>query len=277
MNRLHTLVLLGMMTLTADALAQASLAGTRLAASSATSARFSLGLSLDNGASYVTAATTSDNLRIIGAIQPETSQLNQNVDVFVVANLNGSYFMRNSSGSFVPWSGDVPSLVPFRTGVTLTGNTAVDFLTGKIPVVGTFSLFLGYKAADGVLTYTPAPHQITINAPPEPTPTVSPLQEAQDFFNSKIESPVIQSRCVTCHISGGLAASSGMTFLPTSDSRRFTNNFNSLRNALRTYGRTGLLSRSMGLSGHGGGAQFSSTNEQAYRDLDTFLQMAEKL
>ena len=282
MNRLQALVLTTMLMCAGDTFAQASLAGTRLAASTATSARFSLGLSLDSGASYVTGATTADSIRIIGSIQPEVVQLNQTADLYVVANLNGNFFMRNSSGAFVPWNGQVPSLVPFRTGVTLTNNTAVDFLTGKIPIVGTFSLFLGYKAADGVLTYTPAPHQITISAPvvtppPAPAPTVNPLQEAQDFFNSKIESQVIQSRCITCHLSGGLAASSGITYLPASDSRHFTNNFTVLRNAGKSYGRTGLLSRSMGLNGHQGGAQFSSTNEQAYKDLDTMLQMMEKL
>lgn len=282
MNRLQTLLLATMLIFAGDTFAQASLSATRLAASTTTSARFGLGLSLDNGISYVTSATTADSIRIIGSIQPEAVQLNQLADLYVVANLNGNFFMRNSSGGFVPWNGQVPSLVPFRTGVTLTTNTAVDFLTGKIPLVGTFSLFLGYKSADGVLTYTPAPHQITISAPvvipqPDPTPTVNPLQEAQSFFDSKIESQVIQSRCITCHLSGGLAAASGITYLPASDSRHFSNNFTVLRNAGKSYGRAGLLGRAMGLSGHQGGAQFSSTNEQAYKDLDTMLQMMEKL
>lgn len=265
--------------------AQTSLDGKRAAASTATTARFTLGLSKDGGTTFTSTAVTSDNIRLIGTVRPEAAQVGQTADIFVVANYNGQFFMRNSSGAFVPWNGQVASIVPYLTGRTLTANYEVDFLTGKIPYAGNFALFLGYKAADNVLTYTAAPAQITMTAPvvettppappppppPPPTPTVSALEQAQTFYNDKIEGPVIQNLCSSCHVSGQIAEPSGILY--TNDRSR---NFLILRSALSSYGRSGLLNRSMGI-GHTGGQVFISTSQQSYKDFDTFLQMAEKL
>ena len=102
MIRIPVLALLCMLALTnsvnAETTSPRGLAGTRLAGNSTTSSRFTLGLSLDGGSNYVVNATTADNLRIIGGIQPDAAQVGQAADIFVVANLAGSYFMRNSSG-----------------------------------------------------------------------------------------------------------------------------------------------------------------------------------
>lgn len=156
------LCLLGL--LTQGALGQAVLNGARVAASSSTTARFTLGMTQTNGANYVTNATTADNVRIIGNIQPETAQIGQQADFFVVARIGTSFYMRNSAGAFVPWNFSIPELVAFRSKQTLLANNEVDFITSRIPVAGTLQLFLGYKAADGVLTYTAIPHVITITA-----------------------------------------------------------------------------------------------------------------
>ncbi len=156
------LCLFGM--LTHSVMAQTTLNGTRVAANSATTARFTLGLTLNNGFSYVSTATTADSVRIIGTIAPEAAQVGQPADIFVVAKIGPSFFMRNTSGNFVPWNFSIPELVAYRTKQTLTSNFEVDFITSKIPVTGTLQLFLGYKASDGVLIYTPVPHSITITA-----------------------------------------------------------------------------------------------------------------
>ena len=72
-------------------------------------------------------------------------------------------------------------------------------------------------------------------------------------------------------MSGQIAEPSGILY--TNDRSR---NFLILRSALSSYGRSGLLNRSMGI-GHTGGQVFISTSQQSYKDFDTFLQMAEKL
>ena len=291
MIRLPVLALLCMLALTNSVNAQTTaprdLAGTRLAGNSTTGSRFTLGLSLDGGSSYVVSATTTDNLRIIGGIQPEAAQVGQTADLYVVANLAGSYFMRNTSGAFVPWTGAVPALVPFRTGVTLTSNLPVDFLTGKIPLTGTFLLFLGYKGADGVLVYTPVPHQISISAPavvqPNPTPDPTPVtptmrEQATTAFSANI-SRIVQTNpaCVACHVAGGLASGTALRFVFTTNSNHLALNFTQFENLVKSRGRNYILTQTLGGGGHGGGNQFGSSNSQDYKNLDSFLQLVEKL
>jgi hypothetical protein len=291
MIRIPVLALLCLLTLATSVNAQTTsprdLAGTRLAGNSTTSSRFTLGLSLDGGNSYVSSATTTDNLRIIGGIQPEAAQVGQTADLYVVANLAGSYFMRNTSGAFVPWTGAVPALVPFRTGVTLTSNLPVDFLTGKIPLTGTFLLFLGYKGADGVLVYTPVPHQISISAPvvvqpnptPDPTPATPTIREqATTAFSANI-SRIVQTNpaCVACHVAGGLASGTALRFVFTTNSNHLALNFTQFENLVKSRGRNYILTRTLGGGGHGGGNQFGSSNSQDYKNLDSFLQLVEKL
>ena len=295
MIRIPVLALLCMLALTnsvnAETTSPRDLAGTRLAGSSTTSSRFTLGLSLDGGSNYVVNATTADNLRIIGGIQPDAAQVGQAADIFVVANLAGSYFMRNSSGGFVPWTGAVPALVPFRTGVTLTSNLPVDFLTGKIPLTGTFLLFLGYKGADGVLVYTPVPHQISISAPvvvqPNPTPDPTPVtptirEQATTAFSANI-SRIVQTNpaCVACHVAGGLASGTALRFVFTTNSNHLALNFTQFENLVKSRGRNYILTTVLGGNDHrnpgAGGSQFSSSNSQDYKNLDSFLQLVEKL
>ncbi len=273
MIRRISLLLCLLALFTEGALAQATLNAARVTGSS-TTARFTLGLSLNNGSSYVTTATTDDSVRIIGAIQPEAAQVGQQADIYVVAMLGNSYYMRNAAGNFVPWNFSIPELVPFRSKQTLTSSFAVDFITGKIPVTGTLQLFLGYKAADNVLTYTPVPHAITITAPVA-GPTI--LQQATDLFASTISPRIIQSTCIACHVKGGQADGlSGLLYVFASNSNHLSLNFTALKNFTKSNGRAFILSKASGDLGHVGGAMlpFGSTD---YKNMDSFLQLVEKL
>jgi len=145
--------------------AAAELAGARFAADANTTARFTLGLSRDNGLSFDTSALTTDNIKLIGSIRPESAHTGNNADIYVVAENGGRFFMRNAAGAFVPWNGSVTALVPYRSNQVLTTPHPVDFLTGTIPVAGRFNLFLGYKGSDNILVYSRTPLAITVSAP----------------------------------------------------------------------------------------------------------------
>ncbi len=254
-----------------------SLPGARVANPSSTSASFSLGLSKDNGASFESSALTSDTIRLIGTIRPESAQINQKADIYVVAAVGASFFMRNLAGNFVPWDGQVGSLVPFRSQETLTAAVPVDFLTGQIPVVATLQLFMGYKAADGVLTYTQTPLQISVSD----RPVKSARELATDAYAASISS-LVQSNpaCIACHVSGGLANGSGLRFVPTSNANHLSLNFAQFESLVRRRGRSYILTTVLGGNEHAkpiaGGAQFRST-DLGYRNLDAFLQLVEKL
>jgi hypothetical protein len=163
----------------------------------------------------------------------------------------------------------------------------VDFLTGKIPLTGTFLLFLGYKGADGVLVYTPVPHQISISAPvvvqPNPTPDPTPVtptirEQATTAFSANI-SRIVQTNpaCVACHVAGGLASGTALRFVFTTNSNHLALNFTQFENLVKSRGRNYILTRTLGGGGHGGGNQFGSSNSQDYKNLDSFLQLVEKL
>lgn len=149
----------------AQGTAATSIAGARFAADASTSARFSLGLTRDGGRTFDTSAATTDNLRVIGTIEPEASHLSKPATIFVVAESAGRYFMRDATGAFVPWNGNVAALAPFRTNEVLSARHPVDFLTGSIPLAGRFNLFLGYRGSDNVLVYSSTPYAILIMAP----------------------------------------------------------------------------------------------------------------
>jgi hypothetical protein len=128
------------------------------------SASFGIGLSRDNGSTYTSTASVTQDVRILGFITPEAQHLGMLADIFVVDRVNLAFTMKNLSGVFVPWlTGRVSDLVPFREDVILTNNLAVDIYTGKLGVAGDHRIFLGYMPADGTLRYTPTPLRLTIS------------------------------------------------------------------------------------------------------------------
>jgi hypothetical protein len=264
-------------------IAQIDLPSVRLSGA-ATTAGFSLGLSLTNGATFQTTALTTDSVRLIGTIKPESAQLGQEADIYVVAELGGNWFMRNQDGNFVPWNSSVPSLVAFRSKQPLTNNHPVDFLTGAIPIVGTFNLFMGYKASDGVLIYTPQPRQITIAAPVVTPPVNTTREQATAMFAASISS-IVQTNpgklpCVSCHIRQGIAGNTTLIFVPSSNSNHLSMNFTAFENLTKQRGRNYILTTVLGGNDHrsaSSGRQIFTSSDQGYKDLDSFLQLVEKL
>jgi hypothetical protein len=247
-------------------------------------AGFTLGLSLTNGATFQTTALTTDSLKLIGTIKPVPTQLGQDADIYVVAELNGNWFMRNANGDFLPWNSLVPNLVAFRSKQVLTNNYPVDFLTGSIPIVGTFNLFMGYKASDGVLIFTPQPRQITIAAPIVTPPVNTTREQATAMFATNISS-IVQTNpgklpCVSCHISRGIAGNTALIFVPSTNSNHLSVNFTAFENLTKQRGRNYILTTVLGgndhRSGSSGGQIFANT-DLGYKNLDSFLQLVEKL
>lgn len=126
------------------------------------SSSYSIGLTRNNGGTYTTTASVSEDVRIIGIINPEAQHLGQFADIFVVDRVNLGFTMKNLSGIWLPWNGRVPELVPWREDVLLTYNLQVDIFTGKLGTAGDHRVFLGYMGPDGKLRYTPAPLRLTI-------------------------------------------------------------------------------------------------------------------
>jgi hypothetical protein len=163
--------------------AQSVLAAARIDDAS-TTASFTLGLSRDNGASFETTALTTDNVRLIATITPETAHLEKQADIYVVAQLGAAFYMRNQNGGFESWNGELATLKHFQTQV-LSKPLAVDVFSGSLPAAASMRWFVGYKTSDDVLIYSRQSHQVVISqpssTPPSAWPSTRPFISLVDF------------------------------------------------------------------------------------------------
>ena len=104
----------------------------------------------------------------------------------------------------------------------------------------------------------------------DPGPTS--LQQATTLFEASVATQIVQRRCVTCHIAGGVANSSGLRFLRSSATSN-ASNLNAFSNYLNgmTSRRSRVLSMVQGI-GHSGGQQLRSDSDE-FAQLSEFLQL----
>jgi hypothetical protein len=238
----------------------------RVATSAST---FAVGITRDNGATFVSTASVADTVQIRGEIRPEPANVGLAADIFVVDRLldTGAFLMRNQAGVWVPWGATVSTLVPFLEKVTLTTALSVDMFSGTLGTAGNHRIFLGYLPPDGILRYHTSGLPVTITAQSQ---TQTPQQQANALFAAKI-SPNIVPQCAACHFPGTtIAPTASHTFVDGNGSAELTSNFNSFKSLLTLRGKAFILAKVRGDNSHQGGQIFSA-NSQSYRDLDEFL------
>lgn len=116
-----------------------------------TQTKFFLGVSGNGGQCYdqVGRVSSSDHLLISGAIEPQTSDVGREADVFIVVVLQGSTsFMRVGDGWEI-WDGRAESLKPIGRKVLATREEAVLFEKQPSDVIadmqGHFYIYVGYR------------------------------------------------------------------------------------------------------------------------------------
>ncbi|MEY4642984.1 MAG: hypothetical protein RLZZ227_2978 [Pseudomonadota bacterium] len=241
----------------------------------ASSSSFALGMTRDNGASFVSTAGVSDSVEIRGEIRPEQADVGQAADIFVVDRLldTGQFLMRNQDGVWVPWNATVSTLVPFREKVTLTSALSVSMFSGVLGTTGNHRIFLGYLPPGGPLRYHTSGLPITITS----TPTQSPLEQATAYFAANIHAPVVQSNCIACHVTGGSAQGLAMNiFVQGGASTQLDANFTQFRNLFNAKGKAYILGKVRGDNGHLGGRVLLSGSVD-YRNLETFLDLLARI
>ncbi len=93
----------------------------------------------------------------------------------------------------------------------------------------------------------------------------------QEYYETNISAQIIQSQCINCHVSDGVASQTRLSYQPSNSANYQTTNFTTLRNFMDTVegGGTLILDKARGV-GHGGGVQLS-TGSPAYENLSTFV------
>ncbi len=93
--------------------------------------------------------------------------------------------------------------------------------------------------------------------------TNAPASSNASFNNLKAD----LETCIGCHKAGGIASSTNLIFVPNNDNA----NIAALTNYARTYGSDAILSKSVGIPFHAGGAVFGNRNSTKYKNLEAFL------
>ncbi|MEC8357295.1 MAG: hypothetical protein VXZ91_07760 [Pseudomonadota bacterium] len=225
-----------------------------------TTARFFGGASADNGETFGSSFDFNTPLDISGSIQIEESHINTVGNLYIVVLLGEDYLYRDSEGNYQAWNLELSTLQaasPDKTLSSFEPLTIVDDVPlGPAGAAGlTLSIFFAYNtsAVPGELYYSGTPVTLAIGteAPAEPA--------SLTLYNASISAPIVQSRCVSCHVGGGASGNTRLVFVRSSVDNYMTLNYNEMVDFVRNTpnGASLILSKPQGI-GHGGGIQLPS-------------------
>lgn len=136
-----------------------------------TTARFFGGVTSDGGASYLSTVNPDKPIDIVGSWQPEGTHINTVGNLYVVVQLDESYYFQNEKGQFQEWDSDFKTLRAVRQEITLASVEQIviikDFALGLAGLSGkTLFIYLAYEAANvpGELFYSGTPIAISVNS-----------------------------------------------------------------------------------------------------------------
>ena len=109
-------------------------------------------------------------------------------------------------------------------------------------------------------------------------------ESAEDVFLERISAPIVQARCINCHVVGGLSGNTRLVFVPSSQADHESVNFGVFREFLASddhddhdhgdeLDHAGLiLAKIQGMEGHGGGVQVPAGTED-FHNMEHFLSL----
>jgi len=237
----------------------------------ATTAKFFGGATADNSVSFGSSFGADQPLDIFTEVQVESGHVNTVGNIYLLIQLGADIFMRLESGEYAIWDQTLPNLQATLPGRTLQASEPITILEnvafGPAGLAGaTLSIFLAYDttAATGELYYSGVPLTVAIEA--EVTEAAS-----LTFFRSNISSPIIQSNCIGCHVSGGPAGGTPLVYVTNGVEGFQDTNYNTLLEYIKNVpnGSSKILSRPQGI-GHGGGAVLA-TESAGFADWSQFV------
>ncbi len=224
------------------------------ATGASTTAKFFGGATADNSVTFGSSFGADQPLDIFTEVQVETVHVNTVGNIYLLIQLGEDIFMRLESGEYAIWDQTLPNLqatLPERTlqmsePITILENVAF----GPAGLAGaTLSIYLAYDttATPNELYYSGVPLTVGIEA--EDT-------EAQSFtfFQSTISSQIIQSNCIACHSSTGIAMATPLIYVSSTVEGHEQTNYNALLDYIQNApnGNSQILSKPQGFDHLGG-------------------------
>ena len=110
-------------------------------------------------------------------------------------------------------------------------------------------------------------------------------ESAAEVFHESISAPIVQARCINCHVDGGQSSHTRLVFVSDSEHDHETTNFNVFRDFLASDDHDGhdhdgqshrelILYKIQGMNSHGGGVQVTADSPE-FRNMDRFLTLLE--
>ncbi len=207
-------------------------------------ASLAVGMQVAGSSDYVNTATTGDSLVVTGFITPDPQHQGTIGSIYVVFSIGSEWYTIDSKGNFESWHELLP-LVPLQENVELSAGMEIPLFDGYLDNPGSHNVYIGYGTAENVLIYSLVPMSFQISN-----------LTAEDYFAEHIESQIVQTRCIACHVQGGLARESALNF-QRSHIASALNNFETIEALAvdETAGADYILTKISGGLSHGGGAQ----------------------
>ena len=117
---------------------------------------------------------------------------------------------------------------------------------------------------------TPTGHLTNLSTTPG---TAAPTETAADVFREHISGPVVQSKCVNCHVEGGQSGNTRLVFVPSSDPDHEASNLQVFKDFIKEVddGANLILNKIQGVA-HGGGVQVAAGTLD-YGHMERFLRL----
>ncbi len=218
-----------------------------------TTAQFYAGNTFDGGTTFATTFAADQAITILAEIRVEENHVNSVGNIYLVVVLGEQMYIRIESGEFVLWDGSLETLVAAFPGKTLQTIEAFSVIEdvpfGAVGLAGaTLFIYLAYDsmATAGGLYYSGTPLKLKIAA-------AGATGTSYQLFSDNVSIPIIQTRCIICHSSTGIASASVSTsqlqYIADTEPDFLQSNYNLLVNYIRnvTDGSELILSKPQGM------------------------------
>ena len=122
-----------------------------------------------------------------------------------------------------------------------------------------------------VLSLLSSPTGHLTNLSTAPQRGAGPLQTAEEVFRTLISGPILQTKCINCHVEGGVSGNTRLVFVTDADTDHMATNLSVFEDFLAEVedGADLILNKVQGVS-HGGGIQLASGTEE-FSSMERFL------